>query len=69
MKHWRLWLKIKEFGRFTRMIQFEGILRNDILRDNNTHRNSAYYSIINTEWAAVKPNLVELYQAKKNENS
>ncbi len=51
------------------MIQFEGILRNDILRDNNTHRNSAYYSIINTEWAAVKPNLVELYQAKKNENS
>ncbi len=46
--------------------QFEGILRNDILRDNNTHRNSAYYSIINTEWAAVKPNLTDFYKNKKN---
>lgn len=44
--------------------QFEGVLRNDMLRDNNTHRNSAYYSIIDREWAATKPNLIDLYQAK-----
>ena len=35
-----------------------------ILRDNNTHRNSAYYSIIDTEWETVKPNLRNLYQEK-----
>ena len=46
--------------------QFEGILRKDILRDNNTHRNSAYYSIIDTEWAEKKLNLIDLYLAKKN---
>ena len=34
--------------------QFEGTLRKDILRDNNTHRNSAYYSIIDSEWAEKK---------------
>lgn len=36
---------------------FEGILRNDMLRDNKTKRNSAYYSIIDEEWALVKKNL------------
>ena len=29
--------------------KFEGILRNDMLRDNGTKRNSAYYSIIDSE--------------------
>ncbi|WP_336517700.1 GNAT family protein [Pollutibacter soli] len=44
---------------------FEGILRNDMLRDNGTHRNSAYYSFIDTEWPAKKKALQELYDAKK----
>jgi N-acetyltransferase len=34
--------------------RFEGILRNDMLRDNNTRRNSAYFSIIEEEWGGVK---------------
>lgn len=44
---------------------FEGILRNDMLRDNGTHRNSAYYSFIDTEWPAKKQALQALYEAKK----
>lgn len=47
--------------------QFEGILRNDMIRDNHTHRNSAYYSIIEAEWGVVKTNLAALYEAKKQE--
>lgn len=34
--------------------RFEGTLRNDMLRENGTHRNSAYYSIIDTEWPEAK---------------
>jgi RimJ/RimL family protein N-acetyltransferase len=34
--------------------RFEGILRNDMLRDNGTRRNSAYFSIIEEEWSGVK---------------
>jgi RimJ/RimL family protein N-acetyltransferase len=30
--------------------QFEGIFRHDLIRSNGTHRNSAYFSIIDTEW-------------------
>ena len=45
--------------------QFEGILRNDMLRDNNTKRNSAYYSIIDEDWKDKKQKLIMLYQAKK----
>ena len=30
--------------------KFEGVLRNDVIRDNGTYRNSAYYSIIEGEW-------------------
>jgi len=44
--------------------QFEGILRNDMLRDNNTRRNSAYYSIIEEEWEEKKLNLSALYNRK-----
>jgi RimJ/RimL family protein N-acetyltransferase len=44
--------------------QFEGILRNDILRDNGTHRHSAYFSIIETEWSEQKTRLVELLKDK-----
>ena len=45
--------------------QFEGILRNDMLRENNTKRNSAYYSIIDEEWNAKKVNLEDLYRMKR----
>jgi RimJ/RimL family protein N-acetyltransferase len=44
--------------------QFEGILRNDMLRDNKTKRNSAYYSIIDEEWNDKKLKLMELYNSK-----
>ena len=44
--------------------KFEGILRFDMLRDNGTNRNSAYYSIINVEWNNVKTNLTNLLQLK-----
>jgi len=37
--------------------KFEGILRNDMLRDDGTKRNSAYYSIIEEEWPMAKMNL------------
>jgi RimJ/RimL family protein N-acetyltransferase len=43
---------------------FEGILRNDIVRDNGTHRHSAYYSIIDTEWFEKKNHLTTLFEAK-----
>ena len=39
--------------------KFEGVLRHDMLRDDGTNRNSAYYSIINVEWNKVKTNLTE----------
>ncbi|MBI3235609.1 MAG: GNAT family N-acetyltransferase [Bacteroidetes bacterium] len=38
--------------------QFEGILRNDMVRDNGTSRHSAYYSIIDSEWTQVKQHLI-----------
>lgn len=34
--------------------RFEGILRNDMIRANGTRRNSAYFSVIEQEWAEVK---------------
>jgi RimJ/RimL family protein N-acetyltransferase len=40
--------------------QFEGVLRNDMIRDNQTKRNSAYYSLIEEEWPANKPKLIAL---------
>lgn len=46
--------------------QFEGIMRHDMLRDNMTKRNSAYYSIIDSEWNDVKNNLMDLLQKKLN---
>ncbi|MDB5229135.1 MAG: acetyltransferase, ribosomal protein N-acetylase [Bacteroidota bacterium] len=37
--------------------QFEGILRKDRIRDNGTSRNTAYFSILDTEWEMVKEHL------------
>jgi RimJ/RimL family protein N-acetyltransferase len=34
--------------------RFEGILRNDMIRDDGTYRNSAYYSIVEGEWAPAE---------------
>lgn len=46
--------------------RFEGILRNHMLRDDNTKRHSAYYSIIEEEWTANKKRLIGLFQEKVN---
>jgi len=45
--------------------QFEGIQRQDMIRDNGTHRNSAYFGLIDKEWKNTKENLEKLYQEKK----
>jgi RimJ/RimL family protein N-acetyltransferase len=45
--------------------QFEGIFRHDMVRDNGTKRNSAYYSILDTEWSGVKVSLAELYSQRR----
>lgn len=44
--------------------QFEGVLRNEMIRYNETKRNSAFYSIIDEEWNKKKQNLIELLKAK-----
>ena len=49
--------------------QFEGIFRNDMIRDNGTKRNSAYYSIIDEEWADKKIRLTRLFEQKKISHS
>ena len=46
--------------------KFEGILRNDMLRDNGTIRNSAYYSILDTEWSALKPKLEMMCENRRD---
>ncbi|MFM9986356.1 MAG: GNAT family N-acetyltransferase [Flavobacteriales bacterium] len=45
--------------------QFEGVLRNDLIRDNGTYRNSAYFSIIDSEWENARRNLAALLHVKK----
>jgi RimJ/RimL family protein N-acetyltransferase len=46
--------------------KFEGVLRHDMLRDNGTKRNSAYYSIIDNEWSALKLSLTDQLHKKRN---
>lgn len=46
--------------------QFEGILRHDMLRENGSKRNSAYYSITDEEWRAKKISLLALYNEKRS---
>jgi N-acetyltransferase len=45
--------------------QFEGILRNDMVRQNLTKRNSAIYSILDTEWPLVKEKLSHKLHLKR----
>lgn len=40
----------------------EGILRNHMVRANGTYRNSVYYSIIDSEWRAVKTRLEDILE-------
>ncbi len=47
--------------------KFEGILRKDRIRDNGTVRNTAYFSILDTEWPDVKINLTRLLNKKMHE--
>jgi RimJ/RimL family protein N-acetyltransferase len=49
--------------------KFEGILRHDMLRDNNTKRNSAYYSIIDDEWPLLKLDLSSKLSGLNDKNS
>ncbi len=42
----------------------EGILRKDKIEVNGTHRNTAFYSIINTEWEAVKETITHQIEQK-----
>jgi RimJ/RimL family protein N-acetyltransferase len=46
--------------------KFEGVLRHDMLRDNGTKRNSAYYSIIDDEWKDLKVTLTDQLHKKLN---
>lgn len=46
--------------------QYEGLLRHDMLRDNGTKRNSACYSILDSDWNDLKRKLTQLYEGKKN---
>jgi RimJ/RimL family protein N-acetyltransferase len=46
--------------------RFEGILRNDMIRDNHTKRNSAYYSLIEEEWPDAKLRLTALCDGSRN---
>lgn len=49
--------------------QFEGVLRNDWIRDNGTIRNSVYFSIISSEWKEVNSKLLTLLNEKLNEQN
>lgn len=44
---------------------FEGVLRNDMVRENGTKRDSAYFSIIIQDWPETKERLEKLYTNKK----
>jgi N-acetyltransferase len=37
--------------------QFEGVLRNHMIRPDGTYRHSAYYSVLDSEWPTVKERL------------
>jgi RimJ/RimL family protein N-acetyltransferase len=44
--------------------QFEGVLRNHMIRSNGTKRDSAYFSILDTEWDVVKKHLAATLSEK-----
>jgi RimJ/RimL family protein N-acetyltransferase len=44
---------------------FEGILRQDMIRDNLTLRDSCYFSLLDREWEEKKARLTALYRHKR----
>ena len=48
--------------------EFEGLLRNDMIRENGTMRHSLYFSIINEEWPEKKAKLKNLLLQKIEQN-
>jgi RimJ/RimL family protein N-acetyltransferase len=44
---------------------YEGLIRHDLIREDGSYRNSAYFSLINTEWVEAKKNLIQLIENKK----
>lgn len=49
--------------------QYEGVFRNDMVRENGTKRDSVYYSIIDTEWEGVQSHLTGLLRQKSGDLS
>jgi RimJ/RimL family protein N-acetyltransferase len=45
---------------------FEGILRNDMIKENGIKRNSASFSIIEEEWPVTRVRLIRLLEKKRN---
>lgn len=74
LKAYRVQLKTDEKNiRSQKAIQkigatFEGILRNDMIRDNGTKRSSAYFSIIAEEWVDRKSKLTKLLDSKRRDS-
>ena len=46
--------------------KFEGIIRKHMLKDDGTFRSSAYFSILDDEWPAVKPKLEKLFEDRNH---
>ncbi len=44
---------------------FEGVLRNDMIRDDGTKRSSAYFGVIEAEWEEKKQKLKQLLELKR----
>jgi RimJ/RimL family protein N-acetyltransferase len=47
---------------------YEGVIREHILKDDCSYRSSAYFSILMSEWPAVKENLSRLLEVKMRRN-
>ena len=71
LKAFRVQLKTDETNmRSRKAIQkiggkYEGILRNDMIKEDGNLRNSAYYSIVLNEWEQTKHNVLQLISQKK----
>jgi RimJ/RimL family protein N-acetyltransferase len=70
LKTVRVWLKTDENNIRSRKAiakiggTFEGIFRQDWIRDNGTIRNTAYFSILANEWTEKKVHLQTIYKKK-----
>ena len=62
--NWRSRKAIEKIG-----ARYEGILRHDMIRENGTIRNSAYFSIIDSEWPETKQQLQHKLTLKRDEQN